>query len=270
MSSSSSKNQSPTYALITGPTSGIGRELARILAEHGHDLVLVARDEVRLLELARTLSVRHRISVRTISVDLAAPNAVERIDAFLREAHIEVGVLVNNAGFGVHGLFEKSDLAKELAMIQVQLAALLGLTKLVLPAMRARGHGRILNVGSLYSFSPVPYQAVYGACKAFMLSFGDALRTELRGDDVTVTTLCPGAVRTEFRMRAGVKARGEGSGMDPAEVATQGYRGMLAGRRVVVPGVTSKLFVALTRLLPAGAVSSLLRIINDLRGVNHP
>lgn len=258
-----------SYALITGPTSGIGRELARIMAGHGHQLVLVARDEARLTELARELRGRFRVRVTTIAIDLAEEDAVERIGATLREARITVGVLVNNAGFGVHAPFEASDLGRELAMIQVQLAAMLGLTKLALPMMQALGGGRILNVGSLYCFSPVAYQAVYGACKAFMLSFGDALRSELRGRAITVTTLCPGATRTEFRERAGVRARRESSGMDPAEVASQGYRGMLLGRRLVIPGRWNKIFVLVTRLLPVDAVAGLLRLINDIRGVNR-
>lgn len=258
-----------SYALITGPTSGIGRELARIMAGHGHDLVLVARDEARLTELARELRERFCVRVTTIAVDLAQEDAVERIAAALREAGIKVGVLVNNAGFGIHAPFETSDLGKELAMIQVQLSAMLGLTKLALPMMQALGRGRILNVGSLYCFSPVAYQAVYGACKAFMLSFSDALRSELRGRDITVTTLCPGATRTEFRERAGVRARHESSGMDPVEVAAQGYRGMVLGRRLVVPGLWNKVFVLVTRLLPVDTVAGLLRLINDIRGVNR-
>jgi uncharacterized protein len=241
-----------TTALITGASGGIGRELARVCAAHGHDLVLVARSEAKLEALAAELRAGHGVSVTVMASDLVVPDAARTLVDDLHRAAIRVDLLVNNAGFDVYGYFHETDLATELSMIQVNLVALTQLTKLVLADMRAQGSGRILNVGSTGSFIPSPLNAVYAATKAYVLSFSEALAEELRGAPVSVTALCPGATRTGFQARAGIgQVRLVRWGMmDATTVAEAGYRAMMAGRRVVVPGLFNNLSVLGTRLLP--------------------
>ncbi len=242
-------------ALVTGASSGIGRALALRLARGGYDLVLVSRDEKRLKEVAAEAGV----SCRIVTEDLSKPGAAQRIAA-------PVDVLVNNAGFGLHGDFSQTDLAQEQAMIQTHVVALVELTKLVLPGMLERGKGRILNVGSVYSYGPAPHQAIYGATKAFLLSFSNALYGELAGTGVTVTALLPGLTRTEFHERAGIGAK-RLKGMSAEDVAEAGVAAMLAGKPVVITGFPNKVYVLLYRLLPAAAFSRLMRLINRLRGL---
>lgn len=247
-------------ALVTGASSGIGRALALRLARAGYDLVLVSRDEARLREVAAQAGVPCRL----IAQDLAAPDAAARVVERLEGA--EVDVLVNNAGFGLHGDFADTELAAEKAMIETQVVAPVALTKLLLPGMKARGRGRILNVGSVYSYGPAPHQAIYGATKAFLLSFSAALRGELVGTGVTVTALLPGLTRTEFHSRAGIGAKGL-KGMPADEVAEAGYRAMEAGKAVVITGGLNKVFVLLYRALPLSAYLRLMAVINRLRGL---
>lgn len=250
-------------ALVTGASSGIGRALAQRLAKGGYDLVLCGRDAAQLRAAQRAcqdLGAKSDI----VLADLSLPGAVARVYESLDHRSLEV--LVNNAGFTVHGDFSETDLKDEIAMIAVHVGAVLELTKLVLPGMLERGRGRILNVGSVYSFAPVPHQAVYGASKAFLLSFSDSLWAELRGSGVSVTALCPGVTRTEFRARAGVSTK-RMSGMSAEEVAECGYRGMMAGCRLVVPGLLNKLFVFVARRIPSGAIPALTGVISRFRGL---
>ena len=179
-----------------------------------------------------------------------------------------VDILVNNAGFGVKGDFAETDLADELKMLDVQLAAMLKLTKAVLPGMIARKTGRILNIASVYSFSPVPKQSVYSACKAFILSFSSALREEVKDKGVTVTVVCPGITQTEFRIRAGIADK-KNSGMTAEAVARIAVEAMLKGKHIVVPGAQNRLFVFLARHLPLSMMARMVRYINNRRGVNQ-
>jgi short-subunit dehydrogenase len=163
---------------------------------------------------------------------------------------LEVDVLVNNAGFGLHGNFLTATPAADAALTTVHVEAPLRLTKALLPGMVRRNRGGVLNVGSLYSFSPAPWQALYGAAKGWILSFSLSLREELRGTDVTITALCPGTTLSRFRTRNGHRDRASWLSLTPAEVAAAGYRGFRRRRAVVVPGFASKLYVLGTRLLP--------------------
>ena len=170
-------------------------------------------------------------------------------------------MLVNNAGVDVYGNFHETDMAKELEMIQLNLVSLTQLTKLLLPEMRKRGYGKILNLGSTGSFIPSPLNAVYSATKAYVLSFSEAIAEELQGSGVTVTVLCPGATRTEFQKRANmenIRLLRYGV-MDAADVAEIGYRAMMAGRRVVVPGLFNKVQILLARLLPTSTMTKLAK-----------
>jgi hypothetical protein len=185
--------------LITGGSSGIGRELARRFAADGVPLVLVARGAAELARTAAELTRTHQVDVTTIAADLSVPAEIERIVERIRAGGIEVEVLVNNAGFGGGGPFARSRLADDLGMIAVNVSAVTHLTRLLLPAMLERGHGRILNVGSTAGFQPGPFMAVYYATKAYLLSFSEALAEELAGTGVTVTTLCPGPTNAAMK-----------------------------------------------------------------------
>ena len=244
-------------ALVTGASSGIGRALALKLASEGYELVLTGRDEARLREVAAICG-----DASVIVEDLSTPGAADRVAAKCGR----IDVLVNNAGFGVHGRFWETDRSQEEAMIMTHVTALYGLTKLLLPGMIARDKGRILNVGSVYSYAPVPEQAMYGATKAFLLSLSESLNGELRGTKVRVTAVLPGMTRTQFRDRAGVVTK-RLRGMWAAEVAEIAYAGMAAGRRIVVPGWQNKLFIGLARHLPPAAFSWVVRQVNAFRGL---
>jgi uncharacterized protein len=189
-------------ALITGASSGIGYELAGLFASSGHDLVLVARNEQRLSRLAEELQQRIGVAVTVLVKDLAAPRAAEEIVVELQNRSLHVDILVNNAGFGEYGPFHETSLERKLQMIQVNVAELTQLTRLLLSGMLERNSGNILNIGSTASFAPGPFVAVYSATKAYVLSFSEALAEELKGTGVTVTVLCPGSTETEFAERA--------------------------------------------------------------------
>lgn len=248
-------------ALITGASSGIGRELAGLLARDGHDVVLVARSELRLQALAEELRAAHGVQATVLPADLAAPSAADEIAAELERRGLEIEVLVNCAGFNVYGAFATTDAERELQMLQVNVVSLTRLTKLLLPAMLRRGSGRILNIGSTGSFAPGPFDAVYCASKAFVLSFTEALAEELEGTGVTATALCPGPTATEFAERAGMTGTPlfRGRVARAAEVAAIGYRAMMRGRRVVVPGLGNMLLTFSVRLSPRTMVASIGR-----------
>jgi short-subunit dehydrogenase len=201
-------------------------------------------------------------------VDLDDPSALDGLIRALSSTPLDFEILVNNAGFGLHGEFSKTEIEKETQLLNVQLAAMLKLTKVVLPGMMARKNGRILNVASVYSFSPVPFQSVYSACKAFMLSFSESLREELKGTGVTVTTLCPGTTKSEFRARAGISHKDGDAGVPAEVVAKVAVTGALRGKHLIVPGFTNRFFVFMSRHLPMRFVPRLLRSINKARGVN--
>ena len=200
-----SAEQSRAVALVTGASSGIGQELARLFARDSYDLVLVARNRARLERLATALRSKYHVQATVLVQDLAGPNAAQAVFDELAHRSIQVDVLVNDAGTQVYGEFAEQDVEKQLAMMQVNTAALVHLTHLLLPGMIRRGHGRILNVGSTGSFAPGPLNAVYCATKAFVLSFSHAIGAELAGTGVTVTALCPGATDTDFAARHGMQ-----------------------------------------------------------------
>lgn len=243
--------------LITGASSGIGRELARLFAGDGAELVLVARSEDRLRELAGELTATYGIQAHVVPADLSQLGSPARIVAELAERHIDVDVLVNNAGFGSHGSVAGIGVARQLEMIEVNVAALTRLTALLLPAMLERHRGAILNVASMAAFAPGPNQAVYCATKAYVLSFTEALADEVRGSGVRVSCLAPGVTQTGFAAQAGmigtrVFARG---GMDAARVAQAGYRGLRRGKALVIPGVQNRVLTLSIRLFPRALVT---------------
>lgn len=239
-----------TTALITGASSGIGLELARLFGKDGYDLVLVARNSVKLEDLANDLRASYGIQATVIVQDLADPRGAQAIIDQLTQKSIEIDVLVNNAGTQVYGEFAKSSLEKQLAMIQVNTSTLVHLTRLLLPGMIRRGRGQILNVGSTGSFAPGPLNAVYCATKAFVLSFSEAIGAEVARTGVTVTALCPGATATAFATRHGMQdVRIFRNAMSPARVAEIGYRALLRGRPRVVAGLSNQLQVLSFQLM---------------------
>ena len=242
-------------ALITGASAGIGLELARVFAREGYSLVLVARNQKRLEEIAAELQ---PASVQVIAKDLSLPSAPEEI----QRSTPRVDVLVNNAGFGVYGKFAETSLTEELNMMQLNMSALVALTKLYLAGMVAARSGRILNVASTAAFQPGPLMAIYYATKAFVLSFSEAIGNELEGTGVTVTALCPGPTATEFQERSKLQNSALVKGkkiMDARTVAEAGYRGMLAGKTIVIPGLKNKLLAQSIRVSPRSMVTRIVR-----------
>jgi hypothetical protein len=239
-------------ALVTGASAGLGRDYARLFAADGHDVVLVARRRERLEELAREIASTSRARAHVMVADLAERDAPRRMCEDLRARGIAVDFLVNNAGIGTSGRFAEADPGKQLAMIQVNVAALVELTRLLLPDMLARGRGRILNVGSTAGFQAGPFMAVYYASKAFVNSFTEGLAYELSGTGVTATVSCPGATDTEFAGHAGNASSllFKLGAADSMSVAREGYAAMMAGKTMVVHGLTNKLGVQVQRLSP--------------------
>ena len=256
-------------ALITGASGGIGLELARLCAKGGHDVILVARNAPKLEELAKYLGGMYNVRTEVIVADLADPEAPQAILEEVQRRELGVDVLINNAGFGDWGLYGRADLEKQLAMVQVNIIALMVLTRLVVPAMVSRRKGRILNVASTAGFQPGPLMATYYASKAFVLSFSQALSNEFQGTGITVTALCPGPTSTRFFEVANLPKDIPMTGpfMMPVEpVAEAGYRGMLRGKAVVIPGLFNKLMVFGGRLVPRSVTTAIARRIQEGRG----
>ncbi|BFM18257.1 SDR family oxidoreductase [Maricurvus nonylphenolicus] len=239
-------------ALITGASSGIGLELARIHAARGGDLVLVARSEDKLNELARELESSHGVNVTVIAADLAQADAAKRVFTETETLGLQIDTLINNAGFGGHGKFYDRDLAAEESMIQVNMTTLTSLTHYYLKGMVERQYGRILNISSTASFMPGPLQAVYYATKAYVTSFSQAIAEEVAEHNVNVTALCPGAVDTGFVAASNLE------GVDvfkhaksPRTVAECGYNAMLDGKLVAFnEGALQFMLNWITPLLP--------------------
>ncbi|MBV8540502.1 MAG: SDR family oxidoreductase [Pseudonocardiales bacterium] len=250
-------------ALVTGASAGLGTHFARLFAQDGHDLVLVARRQDKLDQLATELREVYGIHPTVIAADLTDPKAPLHLHEEVMRAGIEVEFLVNNAGFGTSGAFAELNLARELDLIELNVKALTQLTGLVLPAMVARRSGRILNLGSMAGFLPGPFMATYYASKAYVLSFTEALAYELRGTGVTATVLCPGATATEFARVAGIESTALfTSSADAASIALYGYRSMLKGKTIAVPGVKAKLSLESLRVSPRAVVRVLAAHLN--------
>jgi short-subunit dehydrogenase len=240
-------------ALITGASAGIGLELAKLFAADGHDLVLVARRADALEKLADSLRTKHNVAVRIWPADLADPRAPLQLHERAVAEGVAVDILVNNAGFGAIGHFHALPPERQLGIIDVNMRALTEMTYHFLPAMRERRRGRILNLGSIVGFLPGPYMAVYYASKAYVVSFSEALAEELLGSGITVTCLCPGYTATEFQKAAGIAKTGLLARLRPMRadtVARIGYRGLMAGRRLVVPGWGNRISVFGLRFSP--------------------
>jgi short-subunit dehydrogenase len=228
--------------LVTGASSGIGADVARSLAARGHGVTLVARRAERLERLAGELRDRHGVRVETVACDLGDADARQRLRAEIEERGLAVEVLVNNAGFGSAGRFDRLDPEREVEMVRLNVEAVVDLCGRYVPELVRRGRGAVLNVASTAAFQPLPRQATYAATKAFVLAFTDALHEDLAGTGVTATTLCPGPAKTEFMSNAGIDWEGLPGFIwsESAVVAEAGVEGLERGRRVVVPGTLNR------------------------------
>ncbi len=243
--------------LITGASSGLGLEFAKLFAAAGHPLVLSARREDKLQALAAQLREAHGVAVTVLPLDLAQPGAASELSRSVVAAGLQIEILVNNAGFGTFGEFNKTAMQDTTEMLQLNVIALAELTHLFLPHMLARGRGKILNVGSVAGFLPGPYMSAYYASKAFVGSFSQALGEELRGTGVTVSCLCPGPTVTEFGERGSMKPMKSPRylRMGALEVAHAGFDGLMKGRALIIPGFSNKFIVFAVKHLPRAFIT---------------
>jgi short-subunit dehydrogenase len=248
-------------ALVTGASAGLGAEFATQLAERGHHLVLVARSADRLERHAEHLRATHGVQVKVIAQDLAEPDAPARIDAALAAAGLTVDVLVNSAGFGTAGRFEEITDGRDREQLMVNVVALVGLTRALVPGMLARGHGAVVNVASTAGFQPSPYFATYSAGKTFVLNFSLALRSEFRGRGVRVLALCPGPTRTSFFDTVGERAALGGKLMPARAVVRAALVALDRDRAYVVPGLGNALNAHLTPRRPRRMVTAIAKLI---------
>jgi short-subunit dehydrogenase len=254
-----------TYALITGASAGLGREFAKLAAADKSNVVLVARRKNELDALAKELEAAHGVETLVVACDLADPGAPKAIAREVEARGADVEVLINNAGFGSNGAFWELDALRELGMVEVNVTALVSLTRTFLPAMVRQGRGRVLNIGSTAGFQPGPFMATYYASKAFVNSFTEALAFELRGTGVTATLSCPGATATEFAGVAGNEKSPlfKAGGVATAEsVAREAYAAMKAGKAMVVHGFKNKAGVQALRVSPRSAVVKIAAKLN--------
>jgi short-subunit dehydrogenase len=259
-------NNRPT-ALITGASGGLGYELAKLFAKDRYNLVLVARSTPKLSQFADQLQRHYGIVTKPITLDLSWRQAPESLWDDLQHSGIHVDALVNNAGYGIRGEFTKMPLEEDLGMMQLNMVTLTVLTKLFVKPMLDRGYGKILNVASTAGFQAGPLMAVYYATKAYVISFSEALADELKGTGVTVTCLCPGATDTGFQKRAGSENSllfKKFRPMDACQVALEGYRGLAAGKTLVISGLRNKIVAESERLMPRKLVTAISRKLNEM------
>lgn len=250
--------------LITGASSGIGRSLALVFARHGYDLVLVARREELLRQVAADIQGATRASIEIVATDLTTADGALRVYDELRTRNVEVDVLVNNAGFGLQGAFADLPLDRQLEMIELNITALTSLSRLLLPGMLARNRGGILNVASTAAFQPGPCMAVYYATKAYVLSFTEALVEEVGGSAVRVSCLAPGPTATGFATDAGMTGSRlfKLGAMSPDRVAQLGFAGWRRGKPIVVPGARNRVGAFAIRFAPRAVARKLVKRLN--------
>jgi hypothetical protein len=255
-------------ALITGASSGIGLELAHVMAKEKHNLVLVARSIDKLNALADELIQTHGIKVQTYKADLSNPKEIKNLYTQTQNDDIEISYLINNAGFGEYGNFVENDWEKLNEMMQLNMVSLVHLTKLYAQNMVSSKFGKIMNVASTAAFQPLPYLGVYAATKSFVLSFSEAIASELKDHGITVTALCPGLTETGFVEAANMedtkflnKAK---AGMATAEeVAEYGYEAMMKGKTVAVHGMINSLMAQSARFLPRDLVTKIAKKVQE-------
>ncbi|MCC7440162.1 MAG: SDR family oxidoreductase [Bdellovibrionales bacterium] len=262
--------ESKGVALVTGASVGLGEHFARLFAENGHDLVLVARSRDRLEALAAELRAEHRVQAWVVPADLSRADSAQAVFDEVKEKGLRIEFLVNNAGFGTNGAFLDLPLEKEVEMIDLNCTTLVRLTHLFANGMRARGRGRVMNIASTAGFQPGPYMATYFATKAFVISFTEAIAHELKGTGVTVTCYCPGATRTEFGARSGndksrLFQRRFGVA-EAADVAADAYAAMMSGRVLAIHGVMNGVMAKLSGMSPRLLARTIASSLNQVPG----
>ena len=237
------------YVLITGATSGIGYELTNIFAENKYNVIITGRNSEKLIKMKEDLMNKYNINIYTFDKDLSKKNSAIELYNEIIEKDIIIDILINNAGFGYVGAFLDEDIKKDNSMITLNIETVTYLTKLIAKDMVKRNFGKILNVASTGGYHPGPYTAVYYATKSYVLSFSEAMYYELKKYNITVSTLCPGATKTNFAKNEGKadnpKAR------SPKQVAEYAYKGLMKGKRIIIPGIENKLMVLLPRKIAA-------------------
>jgi uncharacterized protein len=250
--------------LITGTTSGLGYELCDVFANESFDLVLVSRNKENLLKQKERLIMNNvNIKIHIIIKDLSDPDAPDEIFSDIEKNKIKIDILINNAGFNESGLFYETNMDKELQMLQVHILALTKLTKLFLKSMIRNKYGKILNIGSTGSFAPCPLDAVYCATKAYILNFTSAVNSELKGTGVAASTLCPGAMHTEFAKKSEIEntALFKRFVMHPKRVAEIAFNKLMTGKSVIIPGIYNKLLVASIPFIPNGILERISKFL---------
>lgn len=252
------------YTLITGATSGIGYELAKLFAKDKNNLIIVGRDTERLKEVKAELEEVNSIKIYSVEADLKLEASVEKVIKFVDENNLTVENLVNNAGFGSFGHFHEVDTEKDLDMIKVNIYALTRLTKSFLPKIIELGKGGVLNVASTAAFAPGPKMSVYYATKAYVLSLTEALGEELKDTNIRITALCPGPVKTNFQSRAEVvkSEKAKKYMMDAETVAYIGYKDYFRGKLIVIPGLKNKFMIQALRIAPRSIIRKIIRGVN--------
>ena len=252
-----------TTALVTGATAGLGAAFARALAAERRDLVLVARDADRLAATAKELTEKYHVDVEVLAADLVSDEGCALVEARLADAARPIELLVNNAGIGLRSGFVENSIDDEERMLRLNVRAVMRLTHAALPGMIERGHGDVLNVSSVAAFAPIPELATYAASKAFLFSFSEALRTELKDSGVTVTALLPGPTETEFFERADMEDTKVGSTDkkdDPDEVAKDGFEALMAGKdRVVAGSLKNKVQAGMASVTPDDKAAAMMQ-----------
>ncbi|KSU89107.1 short-chain dehydrogenase [Bacillus sp. VT 712] len=255
------------YALITGASGGIGRQLAYHFAEDGYSLVLVARSKEKLEELKKELENNYSISVLISIKDLSKQKEALKLYDEIKQQRITVQFLVNNAGFGLYGTFIETSWAEEADMIDLNIKTLTYLTKLFLPEMVERNQGRILNIASVASFLPGPLMAVYYATKAYVLSFTEALENELKDTNITISALCPGPTKTGFSDRANLSGSKlfESGALHVEDVAKVGYEQFMRGKTIIILGAKFKVATMLPRFFPRKLITKVVRSMQEVK-----
>lgn len=241
------------YTLITGASRGIGAALAKRCAREGMNLLLIARSDELLKDLAHELSSTYRVEVVPIGLDLLEPHAVKRLYQYCVEKQYKIRVLINNAGFGIWGEFETVSLEEQLNMIRLNQHVMVELCYRFIPMLKEMPYAHILNVASTAAYQPVPYFSVYAACKTFVVSFSRSLRVELKKKKINISCICPGPTESSFFERAGFEKFGtSGFKMETDEVAEAAIKGMIARKAIIVPGFSNRLGTYFSKYIPSG------------------
>lgn len=249
--------------LITGTTSGIGKAFAEKFASMGNNIILVSRDSQKLKQQQLYLQNQYRVTVYFIAYDLTKEDAVDLVMEQIDKRNIPIDFLVNNAGFNECGLFSKTDISKEIKMINLHIRFITQLTKRILPIMERNNYGHILNVGSTGSFIPSPSDAVYSATKAYIMSFSNALYGEYRNTGIKITLLCPGATDTEFARKANIEQTllFKFAVMKPDKVVKIAYPNIMKGKRLIIPGLYNKFLIFCSKIMPIDITNKLTMIM---------